>query len=184
MLVTAGGGGDGDDLVDWVLRAYEHAGPMPWRAVLVFGPFMPSERQAEFRRRAAALPQISTLVFDAHLEALMERAAGVVAMGGYNTFCEILSFDKPAVIVPRTKPRLEQRIRAERAQQLGLVRMLDPDHLADTRAMAGAIRGLAFQNRPSEVVVPGLMDGVESIARLTDRALGRPAAEPLRLVQP
>ena len=184
VLVTAGGGGDGDELIDWVLRAYEQTGPMPWRAVLVFGPFMPSERQAEFRQRAAALLQVSTLVFDAHLEALMERASGVVAMGGYNTFCEILSLDKPAVIVPRTRPRLEQRIRAERAQEFGLVRMLDPDYLADTRAMAGAIRGLALQNRPSEVVVPGLMDGVESIARLTDRALERPAVEPLRLVQP
>ncbi len=184
VLVTAGGGGDGDELIDWVLRAYEQAGPMPWRAVLVFGPFMPSERQAEFRQRAATLRQVSTLVFDAHLEALMERAAGVVAMGGYNTFCEILSLDKPAVIVPRTRPRLEQRIRAERAQELGLVRMLDPDFLADTRAMAAAIRNLAVQNRPSEVVVPGLLDGVESIARLTDRALERPAAESLRLVQP
>ena len=45
----------------------------------------------------------------------MARAAGVVAMGGYNTFCEILSFDKPALIVPRTVPRLEQFIRASRA---------------------------------------------------------------------
>lgn len=42
----------------------------------------------------------------------MNRAHCVVAMGGYNTFCEILSFDKPALIVPRVKPRLEQAIRA------------------------------------------------------------------------
>ena len=38
-------------------------------------------------------------------------------MGGYNTFCEVLSFDKPAVIVPRTAPRLEQYIRACRAEE-------------------------------------------------------------------
>ena len=38
----------------------------------------------------------------------MARAIGVVAMGGYNTFCEILSFDKRAIIVPRTAPRMEQ----------------------------------------------------------------------------
>ena len=54
----------------------------------------------------------------------MARAAGVVAMGGYNTFCEILSFDKRALIVPRTAPRLEQFIRAKRAAELGLVAML------------------------------------------------------------
>ncbi len=34
----------------------------------------------------------------------MRRAAGVVAMGGYNTFCEILSFDRPALILPRVRP--------------------------------------------------------------------------------
>ena len=37
-------------------------------------------------------------------------------MGGYNTFCEILSFDKRALIVPRTVPRLEQYIRAARGR--------------------------------------------------------------------
>ena len=43
-------------------------------------------------------------------------------MGGYNTFCEILSFDKRALIVPRTAPRMEQIIRASpRAEELGLV---------------------------------------------------------------
>ena len=114
----------------------------------------------------------------------MARAAGVVAMGGYNTFCEILSLDKPAVIVPRTRPRLEQRIRAERAQELGLVRMLDPDLHDDARAMAAAIRGLSGQNRPSEVVVPGLLDGIESVARLVDQALDRPEPAALRLVRP
>ena len=54
----------------------------------------------------------------------MARAAGVVAMGGYNTFCEILSFDKRALIVPRTAPRLEQFIRTQRAAELGLLTML------------------------------------------------------------
>ena len=57
----------------------------------------------------------------------MARSAGVVAMGGYNTFCEILSYDRPALIVPRTAPRMEQFIRAARAEELGLVRMLPED---------------------------------------------------------
>ena len=57
----------------------------------------------------------------------MVDAVGVVAMGGYNTFCEILSFDKRAVLMPRTKPRLEQFIRHSRAEELGLVSMIDDD---------------------------------------------------------
>ena len=58
-------------------------------------------------------------------------------MGGYNTFCEILSFGKPALLVPRTTPRLEQYLRAERAQALGLVRMLANDGVRDPALMAG-----------------------------------------------
>ena len=92
---------------------------------------MQPERQAAFVARAAALAQGRAITFDARLEALMARAAGVVAMGGYNTFCEILSFDKPALIVPRTAPRLEQYIRAQRAAELGLVSMLADDDARD-----------------------------------------------------
>ncbi|MFQ5985183.1 MAG: glycosyltransferase family protein, partial [Alphaproteobacteria bacterium] len=44
LLVTAGGGGDGEGLIDWLLRAYESRHAPPWRALLVFGPFMSPER--------------------------------------------------------------------------------------------------------------------------------------------
>jgi predicted glycosyltransferase len=87
-------------------------------------------------------------------------------MGGYNTFCEILSFDKPAIIVPRTKPRMEQHIRASRAQDLGLVRMLEVDEFLDPARMADVLKALVRQNRPSAVVVPGLLEGLDNIRRL------------------
>src|SRR3954453_24038018 len=38
ILVTPGGGGDGEALVDWVLRAYEADPALPCRAVIVLGP--------------------------------------------------------------------------------------------------------------------------------------------------
>jgi predicted glycosyltransferase len=85
-------------------------------------------------------------------------------MGGYNTFCEILSFDKRALIVPRTRPRLEQHIRAVHAERLGLVRMLsDMDQPRTPERMAAALRTLATQPRPSEVVIPGLLNGLDCI---------------------
>jgi predicted glycosyltransferase len=33
-------------------------------------------------------------------------------MGGYNTVCEILSQKRPALVIPRETPRMEQSIRA------------------------------------------------------------------------
>ena len=166
LLVTTGGGGDGEGLIDWVLRAYEHDPLLPYPALLVLGPFMQSERQAEFMDRAAKLKRVDTITFHGQLEALVARAAGVVAMGGYNTFCEVLSLDKRALIVPRTEPRLEQHIRAERAAELGLVSMLSDDGTYDPAVMAAALRALPRQNRPSEVVVPGLLEGLTNVSRL------------------
>jgi predicted glycosyltransferase len=181
LLVTTGGGGDGDGMIDWVLRAYETDRALPLPALLVLGPFMQSERQAEFVARAARLRRVEAITFDAQLEQLMARAAGVVAMGGYNTFCEILSFDRRALIVPRTQPRMEQAIRATRAQELGLVRMLPEDGPRDPQVMATALRQLTQQRRPSEVVVPGLLDGLANVNRLVDHWLARGRQPQLRL---
>lgn len=173
LLVTNGGGGDGEGLIDWVLAAYEHDPRLPYRALLVLGPFMQPELQAEFMARAARLPLVSAITFDARIESLMARAAGVVAMGGYNTFCEILSFDKRALLVPRMAPRLEQYIRAARAQELGLIRLLIDDGHHDPRLMATALRQLPQQAVPSQSVVPGLLDGLDSVNRLARKWLAR-----------
>ncbi|NQW51341.1 MAG: hypothetical protein HQ465_08895 [Rhodospirillales bacterium] len=181
ILVTPGGGGDGVELVDWVLAAYETDPNIPYGAVIVFGPFMPATAREAFKERAAKFPNIRTLTFTNNLGALMQRAAGVVAMGGYNTFCEILSFDKRAIIVPRTHPRLEQFIRARAARNIGLIEMLDPGRGLDPQAMATALRHLPQQGLPSDVVVPGLLDGLGSVWRLVAKQLSHPHRGPASL---
>jgi predicted glycosyltransferase len=170
ILVTPGGGGDGEDLVDWVLSAYESQPDLRPRALVVFGPFMSQERQRDFRERASTLAAVDVITFDANMESLIAEADGVVAMGGYNTFCEILSFDKRAVIMPRTRPRMEQHIRASRAAALGLVGMIDGSGVREARAMATALKQLSSQPKPSDVIVPGLLDGLSSVKRLVGRA--------------
>ena len=181
ILVTPGGGGDGVELVDWVLAAYETDPNIPYGAVIVFGPFMPATAREAFKERAARFPNIRTLTFTNNLGALMKSAAGVVAMGGYNTFCEILSFDKRAIIVPRTHPRLEQFIRARAARNIGLIEMLDPNRGYDPLAMATALRHLPQQGVPSDVVVPGLLDGLGSVWRLVSKQLSNPHRGPASL---
>ena len=106
----------------------------------------------------------------------MSRAAAVVAMGGYNTFCEILSFDKPALLAPRSRPRLEQTIRARRAADLGLIRMLpdpaDAGGVRDPADMARALVALATQPPPSAASAPGMLDGLAQIVRHLEPYLG------------
>jgi predicted glycosyltransferase len=178
ILVTTGGGGDGDALVDWVISAYEADPSLTMPALIVFGPYIGREAQQAFLARISRHPRLDALSFNTKLELLMQKAAGVVAMGGYNTFCEILSLDKPALIVPRTRPRLEQFIRAQVSERLGLVRVLhEADGGREPQRMAAALHGLPSQPRPSQIVVPGLLDGLEIIrARFGQIILNRPAA--------
>jgi predicted glycosyltransferase len=166
ILVTAGGGGDGVEMIDWVISAYEADAEQPLRAIIVTGPFMPPTEQQEYHERCDALPNVEILTFDSHIELLMEKAVAIVAMGGYNTFCEILTLDKPALIIPRSIPRQEQLIRAERAVKLGLVTMLDPAVDRDPMLMAEAIRALPQQTKPSSAQIPGLLAGHQNIAEM------------------
>ena len=165
ILVTPGGGGDGKAMVDLVLTAYEQDPDLAPQAMLVYGPFLSGDTRDAFEGRVAALNgRVTASGFDSRIESLFAGAQGVICMGGYNTFCELLSFDQRAVIVPRTKPRLEQWIRAHRAEELGLVRNLDEFRDGLTPAsMIAAIRGLPHQKRPSESGADGLLDGLDRV---------------------
>ncbi|WP_254742243.1 glycosyltransferase family protein [Alsobacter ponti] len=171
VLVTTGGGGDGDDLLEWVLSAYENDRTIPLPALVVFGPFTPRAKRRGYMERIARLDNVDAINFDSKIEHLMKRASAIVAMGGYNTFCEILSLDKPALIVPRKRPRLEQAIRAGCAARLGLVQELDgldePEDGHDPLSMARAIHALQGQKRPSQAIIPGLLDGLTRIQAIT-----------------
>jgi predicted glycosyltransferase len=159
-------------LVDWVLRAYEFDRTLDMPAKIVLGPFMGTSQQTAFMERVDRLKHIEAIAFEANMEALMQRALAVVAMGGYNTFCEILSLDKRALIVPRTVPRAEQYMRARRAEELGLVSMLMPGDTSDPRQMVEALRALPYRRRPSKVHIPGLLDGLSAINSFVDQYLG------------
>ncbi|MFD2740440.1 glycosyltransferase family protein [Sulfitobacter aestuarii] len=165
VLITPGGGGDGAAMVSLALDAYEQDPDLSPHAMLVYGPFLSGEVREAFDARVAKLGgRVTALGFDSRIEALIVGADGVICMGGYNTFCEVLSFDKRAVIVPRTVPRLEQWIRASRAEELGLVRMLDETRDGMTpRAMIAAIRNLPHQGRPSQAGADGLLDGLDVV---------------------
>lgn len=165
VLITPGGGGDGAMMVDLALSAYERDPDLKPRALLVYGPFLSGDTRAAFEERVAKLKgRVTAVGFESQIETLFAGAQGVICMGGYNTFCEVLSFDKPAVIVPRTSPRLEQWIRASRAEELGLVAMLDETRDGWTpEAMIAAIRALEQQPSPSQAISDGLLDGLDYV---------------------
>ncbi len=183
LLVTPGGGGDGEIMLDWVLRAYEKSSEGLLPSLLVLGPFMPLAKRQEFVERADRLADVHAITFDSHIEILMERAAGIVAMGGYNTFCEILSMDKPSLLLPRCVPREEQLIRAQRAQALGLTRMLSVEKCRDVDLMREALRTLPDQGQPSLRALDKLLASPDTLCALTSKYLSRAKDEALAVGQ-
>lgn len=168
ILVTAGGGGDAAELMNNVLAAREHDKGFILPLVMTLGPYMSVREKNELRHRASRLKDVHLLDFDNRLEDLMLRATAVVAMGGYNTFCELMSFDKRTLIVPRIAPRQEQLIRAQRAAAHDLVGMLHPHEARDPWRMAAAIRALPTQPLPSESTYRIDLRGLERVASAID----------------
>lgn len=137
-LCMVGGGQDGEALA----VAFAQAAPKDMNSVIVTGPFMPAEAQERLRRAAASNPRLRVLDFVEEPTQLLRRADRLVTMGGYNTVCEALSFEKHTLVVPRAGLRLEQRIRAERLQDLGLLHVLPDEDLSPAAIAAWLARDL------------------------------------------
>lgn len=184
ILVTTGGGGDGADLVNDVVRAYQHDHTLQHKALIVLGPYMPAKKRRKMISKSKAIPHIEVIEFDNRMEELVAGAKAVVAMGGYNTYCEILSFDKPALIVPRILPREEQLIRARRAAELGLIDMLLPSESEDPVRMAGALKALPSRPAPSKSAPKGFrLEGLPHISQIVGDLMDRRQPNYLSLVK-
>ena len=124
-LCVVGGGQDGLSLA----QAFVQAGvPSGWRRRRDYGTVHAHRPQVGTDSRGA---REGVTIIDQLVEAdvFLRQASRVVAMGGYNTVMSVLSFRKPALIVPRTTPRAEQWIRASRLADAGLITALHPQDL-------------------------------------------------------
>jgi len=126
-LCMVGGGQDGDRLAEAFAAAVR---PPGWDGVIVAGPFMAGAALDRITSRMATDPGLHLHRFLTDTEPLMRGAERVVTMGGYNSITEVVAFRKPALVVPRVEPRVEQLLRAERLERLGLVDLLLPAAMA------------------------------------------------------
>ena len=171
VLCLLGGGQDGERLAE----AFSMAEFPPGQTgILVTGPFMPLETERRLLQRAAQNPQLRILNFVTEPTALVEKAERIIAMGGYNTICEVLSFQKRALIVPRSKPRQEQIIRAECLHRLGFIDSLDVEQLTPQALTAWMARVLP------PLRVDGRLDlgGLERLPTIAASVLGKTLAQP------
>lgn len=126
-LCLVGGGQDGFELATTFANATFPSGMM---GVLITGSMMPAELRQALQKIAAKRHDLQVVRFVAEPLELLRQAECLVAMGGYNTTMEILSFHKRALIVPRVTPRQEQWLRASRLAEMELVSCIHPDRLS------------------------------------------------------
>ncbi len=162
VLGTAGGGGDGGQVLEATLQAACELG-VP--ALLVTGPLMsePARRRLAERAERAGRSGVAATVteFVADLAEVMGRAAAVVAMGGYNTLCELVASGAPAVVVPRVEPRREQAIRAGLFARRGAVRVVEPGGDLAARLTPVVADALAAGPRRGDPPIP--LDGLDRV---------------------
>jgi predicted glycosyltransferase len=166
VLLTAGGGEDGYHLLTTYLQALAlNNQAVAFKTLLVCGPEMADSQRRQILSLAANLPSVIVKEFVADMASYMGAADLVVAMGGYNTICEILTLRKRAIIVPRVRPVQEQWIRAERMQRLGLLTAIHPDELTAKGLLNAVHNELDCEN----VVARGLyqldLDGLPRICQ-------------------
>lgn len=173
VYCAVGGGRDGASLCEAFARA-----PLPegHRGILVTGTQMPGPLREHIRDLVTRRPEMTLVTFIREPIALIAGASRIVAMGGYNTTCEVLSLGRPTLIVPRVRPREEQLIRATRLAARGLVSMLHPDDLSP-EALGGWLRAEPTPETGARPDMAGL-DRVRSLAE--DMLL--PSVSPIRTV--
>lgn len=149
VLVTPGGGEDGYQLVSNYLRGLSLLPKTDLIKTLIFtGPEMPLKERESLLKLSRLYPHIILEEFSDDMMSYINAAHAVVAMGGYNTICEILSAATPAVIIPRIKPAQEQLIRAIRMEELGLFITLHPNQITPQiliRSVLQQIQGKAMK---------------------------------------
>jgi predicted glycosyltransferase len=167
ILATTGGGVDGGPLLRQFAAAAAQLRPRlggTWLAVA--GPLLPEDELAllaeEAERAGVTVARSLRRMGD-----LIAGADVVVGMSGYNTACELLSCSTPAVIVPRSGPSREQRLRADWLARWGRAEVLEPDGLQPAALGEAIERALARVAQKGERVDLG---GVANALDLFDRA--------------
>ena len=168
MVATSGGGADGSSVLDQFLHAAQLLRPsIGGRWLAVSGPLMADadhDRLVRLGNRFGV--EVRRVVPELRRE--LAGADCVVGMAGYNTVCDVLSYRRPAVLVPRPGPSLEQSLRADRLQTWQVAEVIRASALSGP-TIAGAIETALSRGKPS--TPPVSLEGLTRALDILDTAL-------------
>jgi predicted glycosyltransferase len=143
VLITTGGGGDGSDIIQAYLTGLSTLPRnIALRTTVIFGPQMPEVCRTELLRRFDYLADVEFLEFEADITNRYAESDVVVSQAGYNTVCELLSFSRRAILVPRSEPVREQLIRARLMAERGFFECIEPQDLTPETLISKVLEAL------------------------------------------
>ncbi|RMD98237.1 MAG: hypothetical protein D6814_07935 [Calditrichaeota bacterium] len=176
VVVTAGSGVRGSRLIETYMKLLSSAGDhFPFQSVVITGPMMHSRKKGELRERAASLPNVIFHRYSKHILQYIKYADLVISNGGYNTLCEILSYNKKAILIPDAEPPQEHLLRAQIFHQLGYVDLLPMNQLTVEKlgekisALLPGPAALPFRKMNSEIPMNGLDRIVERLNQISEK---------------
>jgi predicted glycosyltransferase len=165
VVATSGGGVDGPALLHAFVRAAGRLEPeRGGRWMAVTGPLMADEDHAEISSLAKQ-HRIEVHRVIPELRNTIAEADCVVSMAGYNTVCDIVSYGRRSILVPRDRPSREQSLRAQRLRACGVANVIQADDL-QPESLADAIENALQEPAPSPGILP--LGGIESALDVFD----------------
>jgi len=149
VLVTTGGGGDGSRMIETYLEGLSNLPRnVALKSTIVFGPQMSVDKRTALVSSFGYLTDVEFREFEPELAQLYAEADLVVSMAGYNTVCELLSFGRNAILVPRAQPVKEQLIRARLLAAAGLFEIVEPNDLTPEILLTKVLASLKDASGP------------------------------------
>jgi len=165
LAASAGGGRVGGEVLAAVLAALtlpRSAGLGPISLRVFSGPYAPQAEYVALQAAAASLPDARVERFAADFPAILGAADLSVSLAGYNTVMAVLRAGVRALVRPFDQNR-EQRLRAERLAELGLLGVLEAADLEPARLLS-RLEGALAAPPPSKTAVR--LDGAAGTARI------------------
>ncbi len=163
VVASAGGGKVGGELLAALLAAARDSPRLSRAAVRVFsGPFCPDDVFAGLVAAAEMLPDARVARFADAFPDVLAACDLSVSLAGYNTVMALLAAGARGLVLPFDQNR-EQRMRAERLAELGLLGMLAPDALAPAVLAARCVAALDAPRPPKAAIDLGGARGTAAI---------------------
>lgn len=176
ILTSVGGGRFGHELLFCVVDAAQYLEHLPHQILVFTGPFCPPEVFATLEIKAAERPNVVLQRYTPNLLAHMHQADLSISMAGYNTTMNVLTSGVRAMMLPFTgNDDQEQTLRAERLEELGMVRVIRPDDLQPQQFAQQVLDCLQQRTPTRSFDFQGVAKTAAYLKKLVDSKISVPA---------